>query len=116
MSYKSDKLKKALEAKGYTNVKVWYVPIGAAMEMCGNSGGWMYSWDERTEDCLSYNLDLSLEVINRMPKVEPDESFQDHLCVCGHKRHSHSKIGCEVFMNEFLGDCPCSYFSPEFSE
>lgn len=116
MSYKSDKLKKALEAKGYTDVKVWYEPIGPALEMCGNSGGWMFSWAECGENCLSYNLDLSLEVINKMQKVEADESFQDHLCICGHKRHNHSEIGCGVFINEFMGDCPCLYFCPEFRE
>lgn len=34
-------IKTLLETKGHSDVHVWWEPFGAAMEMCGNSGGFM---------------------------------------------------------------------------
>lgn len=39
-------LRLKLEAVGYTQVRVWWEPIGMAMEMCGPSGGWMAESDQ----------------------------------------------------------------------
>lgn len=38
---KAKKLRLQMEDAGYKNVKVWWEPLGMAMEMCGPSGGWM---------------------------------------------------------------------------
>lgn len=39
-----------------------------------------------------------------------DDSGND-ICTCSHRRSSHSDDGeCEVFINEFFGDCPCVEF------
>lgn len=40
---------------------------------------------------------------------EEDSEIQgDWECECTHKRSQHeSDIGCIVFINEFMGDCPC---------
>lgn len=42
-------LKAALEAEGYTNVKVWWEHIGPAMEMCGHSGGYVFNSDQEDQ-------------------------------------------------------------------
>jgi len=108
MSYRSEKIKKALETKGYTNVKAWYEPLGVALEMCGPSGGWLYSSDQRNEDWLGYNVEEALEAVKQM-----DNRHDDEVCVCGHKRFSHTENGCLVFINEQIGDCPCQLFNED---
>lgn len=40
LSPKERKIAHALETMGHRNVRVWWEPIGVAMEMCGPSGGW----------------------------------------------------------------------------
>ena len=40
LSPKARRLAQELEAMGHRNVRVWWEPIGVAMEMCGPSGGW----------------------------------------------------------------------------
>lgn len=40
LSPKARKIAHALETMGHRNVRVWWEPIGVAMEMCGPSGGW----------------------------------------------------------------------------
>ena len=112
MSYKSDKIKKALEAKGYTEVKVWYDKPTVAFEKCGNVGGWMFAWTECDEDFLGYNFDAALKAVKKMDLVANDNSYDDTICVCGHKRFSHNENGCEVFIDTFFGDCPCCVFIP----
>jgi hypothetical protein len=44
-SKRSLKIKKRLEELGHTSVHVWWEKIGPAVEMCGPSGGYMYSSD-----------------------------------------------------------------------
>ena len=102
---KAKKLKQTLEKRGFNDVKVWWEPIGKALEMCGPSGGWLYSHSECDEDFLGYNFGRALSAAKNM------EPYQNIFCICGHKDSSHSKkIGCEVFLNEYLGDCPCERF------
>lgn len=38
---KARRIRATLEASGHTVIRVWWEPIGIAMEMCGPSGGWM---------------------------------------------------------------------------
>lgn len=44
-SAKARKLLQALEAMGHRSVRVWWQPLGMAMEMCGPSGGWFCQSD-----------------------------------------------------------------------
>lgn len=32
---------KAIKANGFTKFKLWYEPVGPALEMAGHTGGWM---------------------------------------------------------------------------
>jgi len=42
---------------------------------------------------------------------EDEEEAVDRTCLCGHLESSHSdEIGCEVFINEMVGDCMCEKF------
>lgn len=60
MSKKAQSIKSVLESKGYTNVRVRYERIGSAMDMCGNSGGWIMESDQ-THDALGFNYDEAFE-------------------------------------------------------
>ena len=41
---------------------------------------------------------------------EDEESDEDE-CQCTHERAEHSDNGdCQVFINKFIGDCPCATF------
>lgn len=42
MATKSDKIKKAIENKGYQNVKIWWEHIRAGAEMCGPERGLVF--------------------------------------------------------------------------
>lgn len=46
MSKKAAAIKTALDALGHTSVYVWWERITAAMEMCGQGGGWMCQSDQ----------------------------------------------------------------------
>jgi hypothetical protein len=66
-------IERALDNKGYRQVKVWYEPVGRAAEMCGPSGGWKY------EACdvdgsfydgeLGYNGNQALIEVGRLEDV-----------------------------------------------
>jgi hypothetical protein len=53
---RTEKIRIRLEAMGHTKVKVWWEPIGPALEMCGNSGGYMYQSEERGLDWLGLSF------------------------------------------------------------
>lgn len=55
-SPKCKALKRKLEQNGHTNVYVWYEPVGFAMEMCGNEGGYMYSSDDAVVEPIGYSF------------------------------------------------------------
>lgn len=56
-SSKTKKLKKRLEELGHKYVHVWWEPMGTAMEMCGNDGGYMFASDQE----VIYPLGLSFQ-------------------------------------------------------
>lgn len=56
---KARQLRKALEGAGHTRVRVWWEPIGPALEMCGHSGGYMFTSREQQSPSL-VPLGLSL--------------------------------------------------------
>jgi hypothetical protein len=63
-SPKCKKIKKKLEENGHTNVFVWYERIGSAVEMGGNSGGYMYTSDQSSLEPIGYSFEESMETIN----------------------------------------------------
>lgn len=63
-SPKQKKLKKALEDIGHTNVEVWWENLGAAMEMCGPEGGYLFCSDQEDICPLGYSFNEALETIN----------------------------------------------------
>lgn len=63
-SPKAKKLKAELESRGHTDVHVWWEHIGPAMEMCGNSGGYMCVTDPLDEiEPLGHSFDEAIEHI-----------------------------------------------------
>lgn len=65
-SPKCKKLKKKLEENGHTNVFVWYESLGPAVEMCGESGGYMYCSDQRDIEAIGYSFDEAMDVISKV--------------------------------------------------
>jgi hypothetical protein len=53
----------ALYRLGHTNVRVWWEPMGPALEMCGHSGGFMFTSSEQTSGQvpLGHSLDEALD-------------------------------------------------------
>ena len=85
MSKNTDKISKALSAKGYALKRADWDPIGGAPIMCGPSGGWYIEYatkkdvvengfDDAYEDViLSYSTAEALEEIAKLPCGECKE-------------------------------------------
>ena len=72
-SPKCKKIKKKLEENGHTNVFVWYERLGAAMEMAGCSGGYMYASDQEAIIPIGYSFEEAMEAIeNSWHKVKTE--------------------------------------------
>ena len=63
-SQKCQKLRKKLEENGHTNVFTWYEKLGSAMEMCGCSGGYMYTSDQSTLEPIGYSFEEAIEMLD----------------------------------------------------
>jgi hypothetical protein len=74
MSPKLKKLKAAIEAAGYTEVKVWWEPMGIALEMCGHSGGYIFESEEEAEIPLGLSFAEALENLKLWNRNEPTGS------------------------------------------
>ena len=83
MSKNTEKITKALEAKGYAVEEIDWEPIGSAPIMEGPSGGWYVSFDLpdgdiEYEECpnpndfliLGYNIQEVLEEIAKLPTLK----------------------------------------------
>ena len=81
MSRNTDKIKKALEAKGYVVDDIAWEPIGTAMEKCGPSGGWVVSFELPDDEVeykeypidtmvFGYNVQQVLEEISGLPELK----------------------------------------------
>jgi hypothetical protein len=66
VSPKAKKLKAALESNGYTNVKVWWEPMGIALEMCGNSGGYIFDSEEESEVPIGLSFDEAMKAVTEI--------------------------------------------------
>jgi len=66
MSRNTDKISKALIAKGYSIEWLYWQPIGQNDEMCGPSGGWNVLTKEGAH-LLDYNITGIMEQINKLP-------------------------------------------------
>jgi hypothetical protein len=64
-SPKQKKIKKALEEIGHTNIEVWWENLGAAVEMCGMSGGYFFHSDQEEHYPLGLSFDEVIELISR---------------------------------------------------
>lgn len=62
-SPKQKKIKQRLEELGNTAVEVWWEPLEAACEMCGNGGGFFFSSEEFTLEPIGYSFDEAMEYI-----------------------------------------------------
>lgn len=58
----------ALVKAGHTGINLTHEPIGAALEMCGNTGGWMFSSDSSSYDYLGITIEMALAQIERWHK------------------------------------------------
>ncbi|HBC94231.1 MAG TPA: hypothetical protein DCZ10_15385 [Pelotomaculum sp.] len=73
MSKNTDRIAKALKAKGWEAEEIEWTPIERAMEMCGPGGGWsVMIRDENGQlgnsyHILEYNIRAVLEKIELMP-------------------------------------------------
>jgi hypothetical protein len=63
MTRKQAKLAAMLTRHGHTNVRVWWETITAAMEMCGQGGGWMAETDQVGVEPLGLNYDRAVDHI-----------------------------------------------------
>ena len=62
VSRKSDKIQRALEANGHTDVSVWWEALTPALEMCDCGGGFMFSSNqERYPVALGTSFGMALE-------------------------------------------------------
>lgn len=72
MSRNTDKITKAVKAKGWNILDLSWEPIGCAMEMCGPDGGWWLDveYDDGKhydyEIILGYNVGEVMEQIERL--------------------------------------------------
>jgi hypothetical protein len=58
----------ALEKAGHTNVGVWWEPVGPAVEMCGQSGGYFFaSTQHEGINPLGLSLKEALATLKRYP-------------------------------------------------
>ena len=80
MSKNTEKITKALEAKGYVVEEIYWEPIGSAPIMEGPSGGWYVAFDlpGDAEECpgpnefpiLGYNTQEVLDEIAKLPTLK----------------------------------------------
>lgn len=63
-SPKQKKIQKRLEELGHTDVHVWWEPIGGALEMCGNEGGFFFCSDQEEINPLGYSFDDAIEALD----------------------------------------------------
>lgn len=69
---KKEVILRALEAKGVIVESIEYKPIGTALQMCGNSGG----WEVYVHEAKSFGLDNPLvgynyqEILNQINKIQ----------------------------------------------
>lgn len=66
MSPKLKKLKAALEANGYTEVKIWWEPMGIALEMCGNSGGYVFDSEQEDQVPIGLSFDEAMKAVKEI--------------------------------------------------
>lgn len=59
----------ALEASGHTNVKLEWEPIGPAAEMCGHSGGYLFTSDQQ-RGVIPLGLSMH-EALANVPRYAP---------------------------------------------
>jgi hypothetical protein len=55
------KLKVKLEEYGHTDIHVWWEQLGPAMEMCGNSGGYMFVSNEMDIQPIGLSFDEAMD-------------------------------------------------------
>ena len=63
---KQRKIKKAMEAKGYTGVEVWWESLSQACEMGGMGGGYFAASNQMYIEPLGYSLDEAIEMVELM--------------------------------------------------
>lgn len=61
-----------LPKRGHTNVRVWWERITAAMEMCGQGGGWMAETDQAGVEPLGLNYDRAVDHIETASWMTPN--------------------------------------------
>lgn len=61
MSYQSEKIKKELEKRGQTNVRVWWEPIMKANVFEGPGGGWLAEMDPYGVEPLGLNFEQAID-------------------------------------------------------
>ena len=79
MSRNTDKIIKAVKAKGWEIIELSWDPIGPSMEMCGPDGGWYltveYNGDKYDyETILAYNIKEILEQIEKLSQKPIEKS------------------------------------------
>lgn len=78
MSRNTDKITKALAAKGYTPREMHWDPIRTAPIMCGPDGRWYIDIaiiddpDEYVDTILAYSTEEALEEISRLPDAKQE--------------------------------------------
>lgn len=80
MSRNTDKITKALAAKGYAPREMQWEPVGGAPIMCGPEGGWYievetiaadeYGDHDYVDTILAYSTAEALEEIEKLPDAE----------------------------------------------
>jgi len=79
MSRNTDKITKAVKAKGWKMLELSWEPIGKGCEMCGPDGGWYLDVEHDGdkydfENILGYNIGEVLEEVEKLPafREEPN--------------------------------------------
>lgn len=72
MTKKQAQLATMLRKRGHTNVRVWWERITAAMEMCGQGGGWMAETDQAGVEPLGLNYDRAVDHIETASWMTPN--------------------------------------------
>ena len=65
-------LRRKLERLGHRKFKLWWEPIGPALEMCGHSGGYMFVDEDGQQWPLGISLD---EAMRAAEHYHPGKSF-----------------------------------------
>ncbi len=76
MSRSKEKIRKAIEAKGWTILELDWEPIGPAMEKCGPDGGWSIMIEKEVPDkpyefehLMGYNIGEIMDQIAKLKSV-----------------------------------------------